>query len=139
MPVPDPLHAVLYRSIASQTFAPGELLSLVEHAQARNASLGITGILLHGSMRALPHVPGAFVQWIEGPEGVVHELYRTVAADRRHHEVEVLADASLASLGINERLFGRWAMGLKSMSELPASLGGFLSVYRGGSLDGVAA
>ena len=137
--MPD-VHVLLYRSIATRTMAAGEMLTLIKHAQAANAERGVTGLLLHGRMEAVPGMPGAFVQWIEGPEAHVRELFGIVEQDDRHQSVEVLADGPAAEVaGADRRRFGRWAMGLETMSTLPASLDGFLRFYEERGLTAIAA
>ena len=136
--MPEALYVVLYRSIASRYLPPHERLALVEDARAKNATRGVTGMLLYGSMEALPQVPGLFVQWIEGPREAVKELFETIEDDDRHQEVEVLSEGPPEALGVSGRLFQDWSMGAASMSEMPATLSGFLTAYRSGELGHAA-
>ena len=130
------MYALLYRSRARPGLLADGLNDIVETARARNRSLSVTGLLLHGQMEALPGVAGAFVQWIEGPEEAVESLFADIERDGRHADVEVLARGPLADLKAASRagaesagegrLFPAWSMGLVRLAELPATLGGFL-------------
>ena len=129
------MHALLYRSRARAGLLASDLNDIVATAQARNRQLGVTGLLLYGELEVVPGAPGEFVQWIEGSQGAVDDLYGVVAGDPRHTEVEVLGRGALARLtaGVlpttarpGGRLFADWDMGLVRLSELPATLDGFL-------------
>ena len=121
-----PTSAILYRSTASQHLSAGDLLSLTRDAKAANAKRRLTGLLLHGQMTYLPGVPGGFVQWIEGEEATVQDLYATIQKDNRHTSVETLAEGTVRSLAGTHRLFPFWSMQMASLAELPATLSGFL-------------
>ena len=130
------MYALLYRSRARPGLLAGALNDILETARARNRSLSVTGLLLHGRMEALPGVAGEFVQWIEGPEEAVESVFAKIERDARHTEIEVLARGPLADLkagawagtasAADGRLFPAWSMGLVRLAELPATLGGFL-------------
>lgn len=133
------MHALLYRSRARAGLLASDLNDIIETARTRNRQLAVTGLLLHGRMEALPGVAGEFVQWVEGPEESVESLFALIENDPRHTEVEVLARGSSASLcgrartvpvDTDGRLFPSWSMGLVRLSELPATLSGFLGFVR---------
>ena len=129
------MHALLYRSRARAGLLASDLNDILATAQGRNHQLGVTGLLLYGELEVVPGAPGEFVQWIEGPEGAVESLYRRIQNDPRHTEVEVLGrgpvaqlapDASAQNQAPEGRLFPTWDLGLVRLSELPATLDGFL-------------
>lgn len=135
------MHVLLYRSRARTALLAADLNQIIETARRRNRQLGVTGLLLHGRMEAIPGIAGEFVQWIEGPEASVDELFADIAQDSRHTDVEVLArgtrEAVEAGVGpvlrpgaSADRLFPAWSMGMVRLSELPATLGGFLRFAR---------
>lgn len=145
------MHALLYRSRATPGLLASDLNDIIDTAQTRNRQLGVTGLLLHGRMEAIPSVAGEFVQWLEGPEDAVEALFADIEGDRRHFEVEVLGRGPAESLAsavregvrLDEagRLFPSWSLGLVQLSELPATLPGFLrfaSTWSGVVLDRAA-
>ena len=132
------MHALLYRSRARPGLLASDLNAIIETAEDRNHQLGVTGLLLYGQLPAVPGAPGEFVQWIEGDEEAVEGLYGDIAHDHRHFDPEVLARGPIAELTANSgivttvgRLFPAWSMGLVRLSELPATLSGFLEFARG--------
>ena len=122
------MHALLYRSRARAGLLAPDLNDIVATARVRNRQLGVTGLLLYGELEVVPGAPGEFVQWLEGPERAVEDLYDVVQDDPRHSEVEVLGRGPLVELAAPSagRLFEDWDMGLVRLSELPATLDGFL-------------
>ncbi|PAP78049.1 BLUF domain-containing protein [Rubrivirga marina] len=131
------MYALLYRSRARPGLLASDLNHIIETAEARNSDLDVTGLLLYGQLAVVPGAPGEFVQWIEGTEEAVEGLYAEIATDKRHFDPEVLARGPIRELqGANGafvpsgRLFPTWSMGLVRLSELPATLSGFLEFAR---------
>ncbi len=131
------MHALLYRSRsrASRQLLARDLNDLIESAERNNPDLGITGLLLYAEMEMVPGAPGLFLQWMEGPKASVDALFETIRADPRHTDVDVLGRGPSAELASQSgeslvdpqgRLFPIWSMGMVRMSELPATLDGFL-------------
>ena len=79
--------------------------SILKTAQAWNAAHGVTGVLCQGQ--------GVFLQVLEGERDTVTGLYKRIAADRRHKNVEMIHCENIA-----ERRYGRWAMAHVSLSDL---------------------
>lgn len=75
----DGLLCLLYMSRATREMAPGEIDQLLERARARNASLGVTGALLHYG--------GRFIQVLEGDADAVEGCFRRILDDPRHAQV----------------------------------------------------
>lgn len=127
----DPLYVLLYQSRAARGIDSSDLRDILETAVARNAEHGVTGLLLYGEIALLPDIPGMFVQWIEGPEAAVRSLFGSIERDPRHTEIEMLADGpARAVTGADARLFPAWAMAVKCLADVPATLAGFLHYAR---------
>ena len=97
----DALYNLVYVSVASRPLEERDLVELLESARAKNATLGITGLLLFRD--------GAFMQALEGAKSEVKGLFETIAKDDRHDCVVVLYEGP-----IDSRSFPDWAMGFKS-------------------------
>lgn len=94
-----------YASSARKPFSPRELLDLLTVARARNASVGITGLLLHHG--------GNFLQGLEGSEVDVRATMARIGDDRRHHAISLIYEGTH-----DERLFGQWSMACEDASKL---------------------
>jgi hypothetical protein len=77
-----------------------QLGNLLVQARERNATLGITGLLLYRD--------GNFIQTIEGPSAATDELMTSIRVDSRHRGMIVMLDTEDDS-----REFGNWAMGFR--------------------------
>lgn len=135
------MYALLYRSRsrAGAQFLARDLNDIIEAAERNNPDLGVTGLLLYAELEIVPGAPGSFLQWIEGPQESVESLFATIEADERHTAIQVLGrgdSSDLASRGTTVladhlgRLFPIWSMGMVRLSELPATLDGFLDFAR---------
>ena len=80
------------------------LQSLLELARARNAALGITGMLLYSN--------GRILQVLEGESGPLDALYEKIASDPRHDHVR-----TVMTLSIKERDFSNWSMAYRALSQ----------------------
>ncbi len=127
----DSLYVLLYQSRAARAIDAAALRDILETAVARNAKGDVTGLLVYGEMEMLPGIPGLFMQWLEGPEAAVRLLFDSIARDPRHTEIELLADGpAYVVTGANARLFPSWAMAVKHLADVPATLSGFLAYAR---------
>jgi hypothetical protein len=97
------VHHILYRSRATHSFTDTELTELVAHSRPYNTYSDITGLLCYSD--------GYFVQFLEGPEMAVLELYAAIQQDPRHEQVETLSDAAGSA-----RWFADWRMAVVSVS-----------------------
>lgn len=94
----DALVQLIYRSVSTTRVTSAlEMSDILAEARARNAQLGVTGVLTA--------VDGQFVQIIEGPEAGINLLLAKLMLDRRHTAVRVLQRRQIA-----ERDFGEWEM-----------------------------
>ena len=140
------MYALLYRSTATRALAEADYDAIRDAAQARNGLWGVTGVLLCGpwatdtsaavSGWASPFPPGlspsGFVQWIEGEEETIRDLYAHIRADTRHTDtVEVASGDVLVAHTAGERLFPGWDMHVVPIEALPETLDAFLAVADG--------
>lgn len=99
----DLIHTI-YASRAVTDFSKDDIVNLLSKARKKNASLGITGMLLYDN--------GSFFQILEGEEAVVDQLFSEIADDKRHHQV-----AKIISEAIPTRQFSDWSMGYAAISS----------------------
>lgn len=112
---------LIYRSVAVAEVVSNETLRDLETgASRRNENAGIKGLLL-----LLDRV---FVQVLEGPVSEVNALYRRIAADTRHRDVELIDYQSPA-----EPLFNDWNMRLVDLYDLPGDKRALMSARYAGS------
>jgi hypothetical protein len=98
------LQEILYCSLLAPDQPTQVVGRIVTHARSRNASEGITGLLVFDGMR--------FCQHFEGPPETVHALLARLEADRRHTELRVLHHGSLPA-----RRYLRFEMGLAEVEH----------------------
>ncbi len=100
------LSTLVYQSRPVKKFTETELKNLLDHARVRNRENLITGLLVYDH--------GCFFQWLEGPGAAVAKIWKSIQADPRHGEVQILGEKSIA-----RRLFSDWDMRL-AWAEDPA-------------------
>ena len=94
---------ILYNSNAN--IAEVNLLEILNLSRQNNQQASITGILL-------THSTG-FIQYIEGPNQQIDELYfNKIVEDERHDNVTIIKEAT-----ISERAFGCWDMGYLCVND----------------------
>lgn len=94
---------IIYSSAATTPFGHDELLTLLGKSRSKNASLNISGMLLH--------IDGSFLQVIEGREVDIDELFEKIAVDPRHGNIVKIVRES-----IPKRAFEDWSMGFADIS-----------------------
>ena len=97
---------MFYTSVATN-IQQNELEIMLEHARAKNALNGITGMLLY--------CDDIFVQLLEGEEAKVRDTFQRISKDPRHTDIH-----NIVSAKSSKRYFPDWLMGYKPMS--PADL-----------------
>jgi hypothetical protein len=90
---------LVYLSEATQRFTDNELRVLIEEAARNNAERGITGLLVCSGDH--------FLQVLEGAELQVLSVYRKIARDPRHRNVE-----QLLCREAEQRMFPDWGMNI---------------------------
>lgn len=103
------LFHLVYISSAKKGFGRAQLRALLERSRVKNATLGVTGLLLHQE--------GKLLQVLEGPERVVRALYDTIQIDSHHTGCTILLEEQIPA-----RQYPQWAMAFRDldMSDLPA-------------------
>jgi hypothetical protein len=101
------LTRLVYVSEATRPFSTRELEELARAAADRNATRGITGLLLAGG--------GQFMQMLEGDPQAVAERFGVINSDARHCKVQQLVFEPAA-----ERMFPKWWMGVINVDGLAA-------------------
>lgn len=99
------LEAVAYTSSAVHDMTVAELEQLLLKSRAKNAELGVTGVLLFHD--------GSFFQYFEGPPAAVEEVYARIRRSPLHQDIIELLRGPIRS-----RSFGAWLMGF---TQAPAS------------------
>jgi hypothetical protein len=93
------LIGLIYVSTAARAIDAGDLHEMLQRAQKRNNELGITGVLISRG--------NTFMQYLEGPTGMVEYIYQRIRKDPLHYGVvEVVRGA------IGTREFAGWSMAL---------------------------
>lgn len=92
------LVCLAYFSAARRELREGELTHLAQRARERNASIGVTGVLVYCA--------DSFFQILEGPAAAVLATYREkIAPDSRHSSIYIAVEQK-----IPERAFPDWSM-----------------------------
>jgi hypothetical protein len=98
---------LIYRSIATAEVVSNETLRQIEETASRNnGSSGVTGLLVLAD--------NVFVQVLEGSPSVVNALYLSIAADKRHRQVQLVTYEPQV-----QPLFTDWSMRLVDLYDLP--------------------
>lgn len=104
---------LLYASSAPRKFDESSLVELLETSRRNNASIGVSGMLLYAD--------GNFIQYIEGAEGPVRQLYDRISRDPRHRNLQILTTGETEA-----RIFPDWSMGFRSLTrDEEAAIGRF--------------
>ena len=77
------MFCLIYRSVARPSFRLDDIHQLLKKARRKNQELGITGCLLY--------YRGEFIQYLEGNQIRVLELFDTIKKDKRHDEIELIS------------------------------------------------
>ncbi|KWV91645.1 BLUF domain-containing protein [Erythrobacter sp. YT30] len=87
--------SLTYQSRATVRPTAADLRELSLKAQARNHTLGVTGMLLYEN--------GRYFQTLEGPPAKLQQVWSSIRSDERHTDIEVLSEHLIPA-----RLFGAW-------------------------------
>lgn len=91
------MFCLVYKSIASPAFGKDQIQGMLEKARQFNNKNNVTGCLLF--------YKGEFVQYLEGKQVTILQLYDRIQVDDRHHEVTLLSHTD-----IEAREFDNWSM-----------------------------
>ena len=99
-----------YVSRAAEAMTQESLLALLQQSLRNNETNGVTGMLLYGN--------DTFVQVLEGEEMVLDSVIDKIRKDPRHSEVHFLYRKP-----VQQRQYGDWSMGLRSVSGVGVKAG----------------
>lgn len=77
------MFCLVYKSSAKTTFKQDDVKEMLEKARLSNARNSITGCLLY--------YDGEFIQYLEGNQIKVLNLFDKIMADKRHKDITILA------------------------------------------------
>ncbi len=100
---------LLYTSHAAEGVDSRQVFDIIRTSHNRNSRAGLTGGLLF--------VDGYFYQLLEGLRGAVEQRYDRIAADPRHHSVELRLDETA-----DEPIFANDWMALRDASQIDDSI-----------------
>lgn len=96
-----------YVSQQSHSLTDAALEEILSRARLKNEAEGITGMLIC--------YEGLFIQFLEGEEKKIDELFDKITTDQRHNQVLILDD------GYSEtRKFGDWSMAFEKLDHKAA-------------------
>lgn len=96
---------LIYVSQQTIRLSDSQFLALFDKSQARNASLGISGMLVRSKTR--------YFQILEGENCTVESLYESIKNDKRHNNLTLLTRQSITS-----RHFDSWQR-QSSLANIP--------------------
>ena len=99
------MYSILYISRASKNCDKTAVQKILQSSRQNNPINAITGILIHKSPN--------FLQYLEGPNEAVGELYEKIESDDRHNSVKIISRSE-----IDSRVFSDWEMGFASEEDL---------------------
>ena len=91
------MFCLIYRSVAKPSFKSSDVQNMLSNAREYNKKMGITGCLLYYN--------GEFIQYLEGNQIKVLELFDKIKKDKRHREIELISYGER-----EEREFQQWEM-----------------------------
>lgn len=92
-----------YVSRQSFILSNEEISNLLVTCRTNNSKAAITGMLIY--------FDGTFVQFLEGPENNIDQLFQKIKKDKRHQDVVLLIDGNQP-----EREFSNWSMAYKELT-----------------------
>lgn len=98
------LQHCLYISESRSANPEAVLENIARVASARNAELGVTGVLFFSG--------GCFIQFLEGPPHAIDFLLERIERDRRHARFTLLLNQSTP-----HRIFAAWSMGVFNLDQ----------------------
>ncbi|MDB2606382.1 BLUF domain-containing protein [Zobellia sp.] len=103
------MFCLVYTSVANTDFGLQEIQKMLERANEFNRQNDITGCLLYFG--------GNFIQYIEGEENAILDLFRRIKNDIRHKEVTLLSAKKS-----DQREFEEWTMAFEHLKSENSNL-----------------
>ena len=94
--------SLVYSSTTDHDWSQDELVALLEWSRGWNLDHGVTGLLLYRDC--------AFMQFLEGDEPVVRNLFSHIHHDPRHQDIDLMWTNHT-----EQRRFGEWTMGFREL------------------------
>ena len=91
------VHSLVYVSASDRRLTGVDLQRLLEQSRRHNGAHQLTGLLLYRA--------GTFLQFLEGGEADVEDLFSSIEVDERHHDVVLVRRATRP-----HRQFSSWTM-----------------------------
>lgn len=101
------LYSLVYASTAISPFDDAGLEELLRRSRERNDAKQISGLLLYRR--------GRFIQFLEGPEAEVRELFAAIERDPRHLTPRILNEGHP-----DRRQFADWTMAYQPVADSDA-------------------
>ncbi len=105
-------YQLVYLSSASELYSRQALLDILQISRYNNSRANITGLLLYHE--------GNIIQFLEGEQEAVENLYNKIAKDHRHKGV-----LPLLRRMVRKRDFGAWSMGFRDVADHTTDVDGF--------------
>ena len=112
------VHELIYRSRSAGPFDRTEIGRILATARQRNATDGLTGLLLYSD--------DSFLQVLEGEVDTVRRTFARIGQDPRHRDLTVLADGP-----VDARRYPDWTMGFHHLDGFLVAPGEVLDAYPG--------
>jgi hypothetical protein len=98
------LNFLIYSSVRNANCTDEEIRKILEACERHNPGKSITGVLVHSN--------NYFLQFLEGEENELMDLFNHIKKDSRHSKVILLNKGT-----IEERMFPSWHMGYKDADK----------------------
>jgi len=98
------IFSLVYKSKAISDLGVNQVQRMLEQARNFNIQNDITGCLLYHQ--------GEFLQYIEGEEQIILNLFRAIKEDKRHSDIDLLSYDYII-----ERVFEDWEMAYEDFSS----------------------
>lgn len=95
---------LIYTSLSKAQTPADDVRDILSSSERNNAASAVTGLLLFDGDR--------YIQILEGKDESVESLFKTITADPRHHDVELLHKG-----GITGRSFETWRMAYEALPK----------------------
>lgn len=95
---------LVYNSIANPNLTAEDITNILNTSRDFNSKNSVTGCLLYHNNQ--------FLQILEGDKKVVQDLYISIKRDKRHSNVNLLAEG-----GKKERMFSGWSMAFQELNS----------------------
>ncbi len=104
--------SLMYASTTDHDWSQDELVALLDWSRAWNLEHEVTGLLLYRDC--------AFMQFLEGEEATVQDLFDHIRKDRRHQDVDLMWTNHA-----DHRRFADWTMAFRDLVGHPVAEPGY--------------